>query len=242
LTEYAIERKYRFNDNTLTEFLDIFHHRFLSLFYRAWADAQPTVSFDRADNDVFTRRVSVFTGNIETPQTSNKNITRSNKDFINHYLAGLYSQKNRSATSLSQIISEYIKFDVAIQQYDGMWYSLNDREYSTLGQKNVSLGNDTILGGRTFQRSFNFAIVIGPLDYQQYIKLLDDPEKFATIKTLAVKAVGNEFQFTIKILLKPNQTQTSHLGKSRLGINSWCRDKEDKNLQPKPEIVYECVC
>ena len=46
LTEFARSRKAYENDTTFVRFLDVFHHRLLSLFYRAWATAQPTVSFD----------------------------------------------------------------------------------------------------------------------------------------------------------------------------------------------------
>ena len=71
-TEYAIERKSRYNDVTLTEFCDVFHHRFISLFYRAWADAQPAISHDFAlsNRDIFARRVAVFAGMTQQNQSS----------------------------------------------------------------------------------------------------------------------------------------------------------------------------
>ena len=49
LTEYARERLRHAGDPTLSRFLDIFHHRFLALFYRAWAQAQPHVNRDRPE-------------------------------------------------------------------------------------------------------------------------------------------------------------------------------------------------
>jgi type VI secretion system protein ImpH len=58
LSEYARDRLRNSDDPTFSEFLDIFHHRMLSLFYRAWANAQPAVNFDRPDQD----RFSVYTG------------------------------------------------------------------------------------------------------------------------------------------------------------------------------------
>src|SRR5262249_19902028 len=54
LTEYARERLHHAGDPTLSRFLDIFHHRFLALFYRAWAQAQPAVNHDRPRDDRFT--------------------------------------------------------------------------------------------------------------------------------------------------------------------------------------------
>ena len=53
LTEYARERLRHAGDPTLSRFLDLFHHRFLALFYRAWAQAQPHVNRDRPDDDRF---------------------------------------------------------------------------------------------------------------------------------------------------------------------------------------------
>ena len=40
---------------TFVRFLDVFHHRLLALFYRAWAQAQPPVSLDRPRQDRFAR-------------------------------------------------------------------------------------------------------------------------------------------------------------------------------------------
>ena len=62
LTEYARERLRHAGDPTLSRFLDLFHHRFLALFYRAWAQAQPHVNRDRPKDDRFTDYVGAFIG------------------------------------------------------------------------------------------------------------------------------------------------------------------------------------
>ena len=51
----ARERMRHAGDQTLSRFLDIFHHRFVTLFYRAWAQAQPHVNHDRPAEDRFAR-------------------------------------------------------------------------------------------------------------------------------------------------------------------------------------------
>jgi len=237
ITEYAIERKFRVKDDTLTEFLDIFHHRFLSLFYRAWADAQPTVNHDHFDADLFSQRISVFAGDYN--DSTNRNSSNPN---TNAYLAGLYSQKNRSASSLTQILSEHCSHNIEINEFEGDWYQLQESERSQLGINNASLGVDSILGERTYQRCFNFSIVIGPLSYADYIALLNNNERLAMIKKLTLKTVGAEYCFSIKLALKAHQTQVSHLGTTRLGINSWCQNEAGKNLQTEPKVVYERAC
>ena len=237
LTEYAIERNYRLKDKTLTEFLDVFHHRFISLFYRAWADAQPTVSHDRPEHDSFKKRLTALSG-----ETNDLEDVFQPNNNIHEYLAGLYSQKNRSATTLSQILSAFLSLEVAIEEFQGTWHKLQPHEKTKLMQSNSTLGIDCILGERTYQRTFNFAINIGPVAYPEYIDLLNNKQRLKTVIELTQKAVGQEFQFSINIILQAYQTQTSQLGSAKLGINSWCQDKSSHLAQHDPILVYKKAC
>jgi hypothetical protein len=49
-------------DTTLSAFLDIFHHRLVSLFFRAWACQQQTVDFDRTEDQRFPLYLGSFLG------------------------------------------------------------------------------------------------------------------------------------------------------------------------------------
>lgn len=55
LTEYARERERMFNDPTFARFADLFHHRLISLFYRAWAVCNKSVQYERAGASVLHR-------------------------------------------------------------------------------------------------------------------------------------------------------------------------------------------
>lgn len=237
LTEYAIERNYRLKDTTFTEFLDVFNHRFISLFYRAWADAEPTVSHDRPDQDSFKNRLSAISGETSAIQDT----FHQNKN-IHQYLAGLYSQKNRSAKTLCQILSEYLKLDVTINEFQGRWYDLQTNEKTKLGALNATLGVDSIIGSKTFQRSFNFSINVGPVSYTEYINLLNNEHRLKTMVELTQKNVGQEYEFTINFILKPKQTKACQLGSAKLGINSWSQDKSSHLTQLDPILVYKKAC
>ena len=67
LTEYARHRLRHAGDPTLCRFLDLFHHRFIALLYRAWAQAQPHVNRDRADEDHFVTYIGAFIGIAPEP-------------------------------------------------------------------------------------------------------------------------------------------------------------------------------
>src|SRR3546814_12882892 len=51
LTEYAMDRQTNARASTFTASANIFHHRMTSLFYRAWADSQPTMPLARTPQD-----------------------------------------------------------------------------------------------------------------------------------------------------------------------------------------------
>ena len=237
LTEYAIERKYRHQDVTLSEFCDVFHHRFLSLFYRSWADAQPTVSHDRPEKDVFAKRLSVFSGVDESQPSAD---TQPNN--IAKYLAGLFSIKNRSSGALGQILSEYLQHKVEIRQFEGVWYPLPEEACCQLGFANSRLGSDVMLGRSTFQRSFNFSIIVGPLLYEEYMALINNKQRFQMIEQLTTRHVGSEFSFVIKLQLSAKQAKTSPLGLTCLGINSWLPSVNDSNVNNHNEIAYQHSC
>ncbi|GGD98418.1 hypothetical protein GCM10010985_61480 [Caballeronia grimmiae] len=62
VTEIAREREEHRNDPTLGNFLDIFHHRSLSLLYRAWALTQAAAGLDRPDQERFSVYVASASG------------------------------------------------------------------------------------------------------------------------------------------------------------------------------------
>jgi type VI secretion system protein ImpH len=53
ITELAYERRHHVDDATIVDVLNVFQHRLISLFYRAWANSDPATSFDRAETDRF---------------------------------------------------------------------------------------------------------------------------------------------------------------------------------------------
>ncbi len=235
LTEHAIERSYKSNDHTFSHFLDIFNHRFISLFYRAWADAEPSVSHDRPKDDKFISRLCSISGNsIESDKGS------STKQ-INQYLSGLLSHKNHSAKVLIQALSQYLKVKVDIEEFVGKWLEISQDEQLKLGHMNSTLGLTT-LGSRIYQRMYNFDILIGPISFSTYSKFLVDRNKINEIIRLTRQIVGNEYDFAIRIYLDSNQTKPSRLGSSMLGQTSWCQNINAHLEQNKPVLSYIIEC
>ena len=97
LTEYVRDRVRNANDPTFARFLDIFHHRMVTLFYRAWANAQPAVSLDRPGRDRFSFYVGSLFGLGEAMLRERDAVP----DFAKLHFAGLLAGPTRPAAGLS---------------------------------------------------------------------------------------------------------------------------------------------
>ena len=168
ITEYAHERLLNANDSTVARFFDLFHHRFLAFFYRAWAQAQPHVSRDRPDADPFAGYVGSFLGT--TPPLLR------NRDAVSHeaklFHAGVLMRQVRNADGLNAILQQFFRVPLKIEQYVGHWMRLGTGERTSLGGDGAALGSGAVLGSRVWDRQHKFRIRLGPLTLKQYENFL----------------------------------------------------------------------
>src|SRR5262245_8224474 len=87
-------------DEAFPRFLDVFNHRFLQLFFRAWADARPIVQHDRPDADRFLVYVGAMIG---LGSLAYRNLD-SVPDLAKLAFAGLMAPQAKSASRLSALI------------------------------------------------------------------------------------------------------------------------------------------
>mgnify|MGYP001428677764 CR=1 FL=1 len=100
LTEYAQQRKLNAHDATFADFADVFHHRMISLLYRAWAASRPTIAFDRPANDRFRAYVGAMFG-IGQPAFRNLDAL---PDSAKLYFAGVLAMQCRPAEGVEVLV------------------------------------------------------------------------------------------------------------------------------------------
>ncbi len=224
-TEYVRERtRLTPPDPTWARFLDVFHHRFLSLFYRVHAIADPVISLDRKDNDRFSTYVGSMFG-LGTPALQNRDDI---SDFAKLHFAGLLANRIRPASGLVIILREYFKLPIQLQQFVGHWMRLDPEIRSRLGVRDAScqLGVGTVLGERVWDCQNKFRIVIGPLDYDDYCRMLPNGPSMKRLVAWVRNYVDNSLEWDVRLILKKEQTPRLKLGgdpKSsvRLGWTTW---------------------
>ena len=164
ITEYVRDRLRHAGDPTLSRFLDLFHHRFLALFYRAWAQAQPHVNRDRPKQDRYLFYVGAFAGIAPPPLRDRDSVP----DLARLFHAGTLARQVRSVEGLTAILRQFFHVPVRIEEFVGHWLRLAPRDRSYLRRDGASLGAGAVLGARVWDHQCKFRIHLGPLTLAQY--------------------------------------------------------------------------
>ncbi len=220
LTEYARDRRRNFRDPSFQRFADIFHHRALSLFWRAWADSRPTVSFDRPEQDRFATYVGALIGLGMTSLRDRDAMP----DATKLHFAGHLATQTRHADGLAAILSAFFAVPVRIECFVGSWLTLQDGDRTRLGvsPQTGALGGTTLLGGRVWSRQEKFRIVFGPLNLADYLRLLPGGSSFHRVIPIVRNYAGDTLVWDVNLVLRAGEVPPTRLGQQgRLGWTSW---------------------
>ena len=224
LTEYARDRLHNSEDPTLSRFADIFHHRMMSLFYRAWANTQPTVNFDRPSEDRFLTYIGATCG-YGMPSLSNRD-EMPDKAKLHH--AGILSNQTKSAEGLKIIISNFFGLPVRIQQFVGHWIFLPEDSQCRLGEspETGSLGMTTVVGAKVWDCQSKFRILLGPLKLKDFRRLLPTGDSFRRLRSIVKNYIGDELSWDLQLILEKSEVPPLKLGESaQLGWTTWSKSK-----------------
>ncbi|HEY0706967.1 MAG TPA: type VI secretion system baseplate subunit TssG, partial [Polyangia bacterium] len=170
LTEHAREQIRDENDPGFARFADIFHHRFLTLFYRAWASAEPVRMRDRPADDQFAQQLAALLG-LALPTYNDRNLI---SDQMKLFFAGRFAMPTRNAEGLQALLVADLGVPVRIEEFVGGWITIpvSARWRLGPGKQAGRLGQTAILGQRAWQCDQKFRVVVGPVGAGSYDEFL----------------------------------------------------------------------
>ena len=229
LTEYARERSRRMpSDRALVRFLDMFHHRLLSLLYRAWAEASPAVGLDRPDDDPFSRWVGSLAGYGQTSLGGRDAVPVSARLAV----AGILGRSVHGAEGLERILNDFFRVPVRVHQWQPYWMRLPDDAHTRIGLRNApaALGQSAVVGAQVWDCQNRFRVEIGPLTLAQYKRFLPGGESLKRLKDWVLNYIGYELSCEMHLVLKQDEVPEVRLGAAgALGWTSWL------GKRPSPE-------
>jgi len=238
-TEMVIDRV-RARDTTLRDFLDIFHHRIISFFYRAWQKYRFQVAFEQGDGDDFSQYLLSLIG-LGIPALQRR------QEIDDHALlcyAGLFAQQPHSALGLELILLHYFGVPTKVEQFLGAWYSLDDDAQCNLDDTlydSQQLGFGVVVGDEIWDPQSRARIIFGPLDLKQYLDFLPSGSAYRPLRTLVRLYGGDEIDFEVQLILQREEVPACNLGDEgpaapQLGWLSWAKT-QDMEFHPSQAIL-----
>jgi type VI secretion system protein ImpH len=235
-----VAERQRAHDHALREFLDLFNHRLLSLFYRAWEKYRFLVGYERDGRDRFTEHLLDLIG-LGGESLRNRLPMR---DEALVFYAGLLSLRTRPAAALRQLLEDYFGVPVEVEQFIGGWYSLDDESQCRLDEDSLDasgqLGLGAVVGDAVWDQQSRVRLRLGPLTREQYDDFLPTGGAFAPLGALARFYAGEQFDYEVRLVLAREEVPPCTLAPDDsappLGWSTWLgnpmpgRDPDDTVL------------
>jgi type VI secretion system protein ImpH len=215
----------RSRDAALTDFLDLFHHRLLSLFYRAWRKYRFTAAYEDGDDDRLCDHLLDVIG-------LGLDGVRARLDVADEALvhrAGLLVAQPRGAASAQQLLEDYFQVPVDIEQFVGGWHGLEGRDRCEIGADGTAANqlSGAVVGDEVWDAQARVRVRIGPLDREQYDALLPGGAAHRELAALLRFFSHDQFEFEVRLVLIADDVPGVMLGdetaEPRLGWSTWIR-------------------
>ena len=229
------------------DWLDLFNHRLISLFYRAWEKYRFYIPFERGEfsqrePDAFTlsllsmiglgspslrRRLHVSCLKTPDQQPQQEVLGRIEEIALLRY-SGLLAHRPRNATSLEAMLRAYLQLPVEVIQFQGQWLRLEAANCTALGgdNHNNAMGLNVIVGDRIWDVQSKIRIRLGPLTYEQFQDFLPDkaplPDRKAIflLMQLIRLYVGPEVDVEFQLVLRKDEVPACAFGRGGDGAPS----------------------
>jgi type VI secretion system protein ImpH len=220
-TQLVLERA-KEKDHTLAAFLDLFHHRLITLFYLAWKKHRFPENYRPGAGDILSRYLLSLSGLGTTGLTDTIGLPEESLSFY----TGLLSRPVASAVAIEAAVEYFADARVRVEQFIERRVELGPQDQTRLGMANASLGDDIVCGSQVWESQTKFRIHIGPVGKQKFVRLMPTGDLLVPIFSLVRYMVGIEFEFELRIYLRKEEVPLCVLGDTggdspMLGWTTW---------------------
>jgi type VI secretion system protein ImpH len=205
-------------DESFVRFLDLFEHRFLQLFFRAWADARPAAQHDRPREDRFAAYLGSGIG-LGSPVLQGLD---SVPDRSKLAFAGLLGASARSPVRLRAFLEGLFGVTVEIEEFHGTRLALEPADRTRLGQRHAVLGVDALAGASLYSVEDSLRVRVQAPDLAAYERFLPTGDRSDPLEDALFFVLGHEIGWSRELALPARAAAPARLGRfGRLGWTTW---------------------
>ena len=239
-TELVVARD-RARDEAFGAFVDLFNHRAISLFYRAWAKYRLPVAFGEAKGslgDSVSRGLAALAG-----------LTGPGEDPRVLGAAGLLARRVRSPDALRRTLAALYDVPVEVIELEPRRIRIDPAEQTRLGGAGGTgaycrLAVDAVVGASAVDVAGRFRVRVGPVGRARFDAFFTPAMLHAQMVASIRQVAGATADFDIQLILEKQAVPHSATGTTtRLGQTSWLlhgpaeRDRADAVLSSRAPAV-----
>lgn len=221
------------DQDPLRDFLDIFNHRLLSLFYRAWKKHDLSQSGDLGHVSGMVGSLCAMIG--KQPDTSDRDWKVAPQRLLRY--AGLLSSGRRPAGGLEAMVSDYFGIEqVRVEQFLRRKVRLAKNDLSRIGDSgaNNQLGGTLVLGEHVYDVGGQFKLCLGPMDVKSFLALQPGRPSYLELVFLVKLYTRQQLDFVLELILDSDQVEPLRLAgkesRHTLGRYSWLGTPQEKTV------------
>lgn len=231
-TNYVFQRSHNYYDQTWRRFLDIINHRFLTLFYRAWAENEQAVSFDRKNDDKITDIIRSLAGTSSDMLGENRTFPYLTANYAEHF-----GKSVKSRDSLEEILRNILKIDLKIKDFVVSSYDIPKGERCHLGNRRNSVLGESIQLGRSYMSATReFEIETEPVSFTESCKWMPGHSGFNLINRVITAYLDRPLEYSLTFNVVGKTVPTVVFGGRDEGVRLGQgfligRPKNDENIK-----------
>ena len=211
-------------------FLDIFHHRFLSLLYRTWMKYRPSPRTTEG-GDPLCNRALAFVG-------YSGRMGVGGEDFPRLSETRLQVLRHRSEAGLRFLLQKRLGHEVQIEQLVRRVVPIPPDQHTRLGKGNCVMGS-TFVVGRNITDCNKIRIKIQAEDFPKFMRLIPGKQDFQQIEDALNSYLRTYTDHDVEVHLDHQKVPDWELGSKQLplGFGMWLgKPKEEAVCRWKPRV------
>jgi type VI secretion system protein ImpH len=221
----------RNKNRAFRDFLDLFNHRLVSFFYRAWERSRMDVLYEVGEPSPYEAALRAILG-VEG-DTLLRRLPFDGRQLLAR--AGLLSMHPAPAGAIEGVIESFFGVPARVEQFTPTWHTIDEGDRTRLGSVNSALGIDMTVGAEVCLAQSRFRIRMGPMDFESYQLLLPESDEFNSLASIVRLAAGPELEFQFTLVLDKSEVPSLRLGEAPpgegskrclLGWSTWIKTEE----------------
>lgn len=215
-TKLSLERLKQ-GDSALSDFINIFEHRLISLFYKSLGKYKLSAQYREEKGQA----VDNFSRVLQSL------VSYRYQHTFQLYYSGHFSKANRSITNLQSMLKDIVKGDIFVKSFVGQWLPIKNSDRCKIGARghNNHLPSGLMLGKRFWDKQSCIRIIFKKLTLNEFQKLQKGKEKYLRLNALVRAYLPAHIDVYIECHVSTDKHQLQTLGKGCQLGNTWLMNK-----------------